>query len=1142
MSVFSSRKGFWALMVSQFQVAFSDNAYKFLLTFLMLSAVPDPELQNRYLSLITVLFAVPFLLFSMYGGYLADHFSKRLVVIGIKAVEILIIGIGATALAMGSLPLGLVTLFLLATHSAFYGPSKYGLLPELLPLKDLSWGNGILEMLTFVAIIGGTVAGSWMADTFQGRYLVPGAWLVGLAVVGWGVSWGISPVPAKAPESRFKWNFLADLIQVIRTTRQDRVLFLAVLGAVYFWFLGALLQMNIVHYGTHVLELSKTKVGLLNAAMAIGIGLGSLAAGSLSGHKIEYGLIPLGASGLTVFGGVMAWRGLEGIVPGTLVGPLIGLTLVGWAAGFFIVPVNAIIQHRPPDGEKGRVIAASNLLTFVGVTISAGVYYAMTSTWGFGWDPKTIFGAAAVITLVATVYVIWLLPDSLLRLVLWLATHTIYRIRIVGREHIPEKGGALFICNHMSFVDGLLLMASTDRRIRFIMEASMVDRPVARTLARLMGVIPISSQQGPRELIKSLRTASEAIRSGRVVCIFAEGQITRTGQLLPFRRGFQKIMKDVEAPVIPIHLDGVWGSIFSFEGGKFFFKWPKRIPFPVRVAFGSPLPPRVDPWRVRQAVQELGSEAAQDWVHELIPVHRAFVSTCRKRFRGFAFADFRVSRMRYGTALIKTVALGLLLKSKWKDQEMVGFLLPPSVTGALANFAALLAGKVPVNLNYTASNAILASCAKHCGIKTVITSKAFLEKVKLTVPGEAVFLEDLAGEAGVGTKVMALIAAFCFPVGLIERLLGRKKAASLQDTATIIFSSGSTGDPKGVVLTHLNVASNVKGLHQVFHLTGDDKILGILPFFHSFGFTGTLCLPAYTGIGVVFHPTPLDARVIGGLIRAYQVTFLLATPTFLQLYLRICPPEDFGSLQIVMTGAEKLPERLALSFEDRFGVRPLEGYGCTECAPVVSVNRPDFRSAGFRQVGAKRGSIGHPLPGVAVRIVDLETGEILPPSQSGLLKVKGPNVMAGYYLNEKKTQEVKQEGWYLTGDIAVLDEDGFLKITDRLSRFSKIGGEMVPHGKVEESLHEVMDRTEQTFVVTGVPDEKKGEKLVVLHTLALNEMEGCVEKLGSSGLPNLFIPKAKDFFHIDQIPILGTGKLDLRRVKDLALEFSRIST
>jgi acyl-[acyl-carrier-protein]-phospholipid O-acyltransferase/long-chain-fatty-acid--[acyl-carrier-protein] ligase len=537
-------------------------------------------------------------------------------------------------------------------------------------------------------------------------------------------------------------------------------------------------------------------------------------------------------------------------------------------------------------------------------------------------------------------------------------------------------------------------------------------------------------------------------------------------------------------------------------------------------------------------VQNLHTEAYRHHKKRLRTLHRSLINTAHHHPFRFAMGDKRRPRMKWGGALLASILLSRRLRSTWAGQEMVGILLPPSVPGALVNFAATLAGKIPVNLNYTSSNETLASCAAQCKLETVITTKLLLEKIPLQVPAKTVFLEEAAASPRLGEKIVALLLWF-LPGGLLERALSGGKTRTLDDLATVIFSSGSTGEPKGVMLTHYNIASNIEQVGQTFMLDRKDTLLGVLPFFHSFGFTVTLWLPAVLGVGVAYHPSPLDLAAISELVRDYRVTFLLATPTFLQAYMRRCSPEDFGSLQFVVVGAEKLPERVAVAFEDRFGIRPLEGYGATECSPVVAVNTRDFRAPGFRQVGAKRGHIGHPLPGISVRIVDPDTGEPTPIGTPGLLLVRGPNVMKGYLGRPEKTAEVLQDGWYVTGDIATEDEDGFLTITDRLSRFSKIGGEMVPHIKVEEKLHELAEVTEQKFVVTGVPDGKKGERLVVLHTLTPDELKATTDRLGESGLPNLWTPRPNQFFHVDELPHLGTGKLDLRRIREVATQFSQ---
>jgi len=596
-------------------------------------------------------------------------------------------------------------------------------------------------------------------------------------------------------------------------------------------------------------------------------------------------------------------------------------------------------------------------------------------------------------------------------------------------------------------------------------------------------------------------------------------------------------MKGVDAPIVPVNLDGVWGSIFSFERGRFLWKLPRTIPYPVTVSFGKPLPATATPFEVRRAVQELQTEAYSHRKRRLRTLHRSLIRTAHRHPFRFAMGDMRRPRMNWGSALLSAIFLARRLRAIWAGQEMVGILLPPSVPGALVNFAATLSGKVPVNLNYTSSDEALASCAAQCNLQTVITTKQLLDRIPLKVPGKTVLLEEVAANPGLGERIAALVFWF-LPGSWLERALSGQPARQLDDLATIIFSSGSTGDPKGVMLTHYNIASNIEQMGQTFMFDRRDALLGVLPFFHSFGFTVTLWLPPVLGVSVVYHPSPLDLAAISELVRDYRVTFLMATPTFLQAYMRRCSPEDFGSLEFVLVGAEKLPERVAVAFEDRFGIRPLEGYGATECSPVVAVNTKDFRAPGFRQVGAKRGSIGQPLPGISVRIVDPETQEPVSVGTPGLLVVRGPNVMLGYLGKPEKTKEVLRDGWYITGDIAAQDEDGFLTITDRLSRFSKIGGEMVPHVKIEERLHEIAGVTEQTFVVTGVPDEKKGERLVVLHLLKQEALKIVLQKLPEAGLPNLWLPRSNQFFFVEELPHLGTGKLDLRRVRELAVQFS----
>lgn len=723
------RLGFWSLIATQFQGAFNDNALKFLVIFLIIGNKLSPDEEELKVMVIGGLFALPFILFSMLGGYFADRYSKRTVTIWTKVFEIGAMFFAIAGFAYQNMTMAMVSVFLASTQGALFGPSKYGLLPELLPEKKLSWGNGVIELGTFLAAITGTVLGGYLSVVFAGRQYLSGMVFLACSAVGLVTSFGISKVPAADPEKAFRINFVGDLWAQCRLILRDRVLWLAVAGNTYFFFLAGLLQFAIVFYGRDILHVPATESGFLQASIAIGIGLGSLAAGYLSGGKIEYGLIPLGALGITTFGFLLA-------APGhTFVSTLLLLAALGFFGGFFIVPISALLQHRPEEQHRGGVLAAANLLSFIGIFAASGVFYLFKHTLHLG--PAAIFLWSSVLTLGALAYVLWLLPDSLVRLLLWIAAHTIYRLDLKGQENIPARGGALLTPNHSSWVDAVLLIAATDRPIRFLMFKGVYDIPVVKPFAKILKIIPIASDQGPREMIHSLREASEALKNGELVCIFPEGEITRIGQMLPFRRGFERIVKGIDVPIIPVNIDGIWGSIFSFSGGRFLWKWPRTIPYPVRMTFGAPLPSTATATDVRQAVQHLSVDAFQRRRRYMRPLTRSFLRVARQRPRQFAMADGRTAKLSFMDSLIKTVFLARRLRPLWADQKMVGILLPPSIPGALVNWAALLLGKVPINLNYTTSNEALASCARQCDLKTVVTSRAFLEKVPLQPPGKS---------------------------------------------------------------------------------------------------------------------------------------------------------------------------------------------------------------------------------------------------------------------------------------------------------------------------------------------------------------------------------------------------------------------
>ncbi|HET8562786.1 MAG TPA: AMP-binding protein, partial [Candidatus Binatia bacterium] len=513
-------------------------------------------------------------------------------------------------------------------------------------------------------------------------------------------------------------------------------------------------------------------------------------------------------------------------------------------------------------------------------------------------------------------------------------------------------------------------------------------------------------------------------------------------------------------------------------------------------------------------------------------LHTRFIRMAKRRWLSFCMADTTGAQLSYGKALIGGLLLARWIQKRCKKDSMVGVLLPASVGGALANIAILLAGKVPVNLNFTAGKDTMISAIQQCGIGTTMTSRVFLSKANLEELPGMIFLEDIRKSFGPLEKALTTLRALLVPSRYLElRYIRRNRP---EDLATVIFSSGSTGTPKGVMLSHHNIISNIEGISQVIQFTPNDRIMGVLPLFHSFGFTGTLWLPLLSGFGVVYHPNPMDAKTIGETIQKFKATLLISTSTFYAGYLRRCSAEEFATLRYVIAGAEKLREQIAQGYKEKYGLELLEGYGCTELSPVVSVNTPDVFNEQAKQVGHKPGTVGHPIPGVAVKVVDPESGEPLAYGQEGLLLAKGPNRMLGYLGQPELTKQAVRDGWYVTGDIASIDEDGFIRITDRLSRFSKIGGEMVPHVKVEECINEILGSPGS--VVTSIPDEQKGEKLVAFYTQKEIVSEDLWQKLNQSDLPKLWIPKRENLYWIESIPILGTGKVDLKKIKAMASE------
>ncbi|MEN6385916.1 MAG: acyl-[ACP]--phospholipid O-acyltransferase [Phycisphaerales bacterium] len=1111
---------------TQFLGALNDNIFK-LLVILFLIKLQGPQNAAKVTAIAGAIFVIPFLLFMAKAGKLADKHSKSKIVVWAKAAEIIIMTAGGIAFAIHSGIALYCVLFLMATQSAFFSPAKYGILPELVEHEKLTIANGKLEAMTYLAIVIGTALGPMLSQITGAKFAITSLGCIAIAAAGFVTSLQIKQTQAQNRQSESSMLFARDIWRTLKEISYDRNLILAVTASAYFLLIGGFIYSNLIPYGISHLGLSETQSAYLFVITALGIGIGSISAGKLSGRDVEFGIVPIGAVGLTLSS---IWLGFD---PSFYITVLL-VFVIGFCAGLYIVPINTFIQLRSPADKRGRILAASGFLGWIGVLLASGLIYFFDSFWKM--SASQMFMMLGLITAIPTIIAVIMLPDFLARFIAVLLTRFVYKIKIVGIENVPTDKGALLISNHVSYVDALLILATSQRRIRFVIEKKFYKKWWISPMVRLMKTIPISSTDPPRQIIESLHAARKALDDGYLVCIFAEGMMTRSGMMSGFKAGFERIMKGSTASIIPVYLGGVWGSTFSYYGGKMLAMLPKKIPYPVAIHFGKPLPAHSSANLVRQKVAELSCDFFNGLKSPKRSLCYHFIKAARKNWKSRCISDNTGKKLNFGQTLIASLILASKIKKITNTGEKIGIILPASVAAALSNLAIALIGRISVNLNFTSGSENITYAVNQCKIRNIITSRKFLEKYPMTFGSEnIIFLEDILNTITRKEKISAFLKARFLPI----HLLAPKMRQLGDELATVIFSSGSSGRPKGVMLSHHNILSNIESVRMVVMIRAEDNLCGILPFFHSFGYTCGFWLPIVSGVSVSFVPNPLDGVAVGKSVRENRSTVLFAPPTFLANYIRRTEAGDFANLRLVVGGAEKLKLQIADAFAEKFGIRPAEGFGATELSPVVSLNIPNITIGNVMQVGTKEGSVGNPIPGVAAKIVDIETRLPKEPSQEGLLMIKGPNIMLGYLNEPEKTKDAVSDGWYNTGDIARIDKDGFITITDRLARFSKIAGEMVPHGAIEQVLFDALDSPQQLVAVTSVADDKKGEELIVFYLPQAGSSEKLYDIIAKSSLPNIAKPRKENFIEIEALPVLGSGKINFGKLKELAAFYKK---
>lgn len=1109
----------------------NDNVFKLIMVYALIawnaSGIESGATSRaEILAKVGLTFALPFLLIVPIAGNFADKFSKRSMIVKLKAFEFLIMAFGISSLYFGSSTMLYITMFLMSSQSAFFGPCKLGIIPEMVDAERLSKANGSIQLFTFLAIISGTVLAPELSLLTNENFSLAASVCLIIAALGFAASTQISHTPAH-PDRHLSLNGFGSVFKTLLEIRKDGFLTLAVLALAVFSLAAAFTQLNVLDFGAQHLGLSEEESTRLFLLTAIGIGVGSTTAGWLSGRAIEFGIVPIGAGLMSLSLGILGT-----LAEGNVLLSAIGMSLLGFSAGLFIVPLEAFIQYRSPADRTGAIQAANSFMSWCGILLASGLIYLNASVFDGTAQNGFFVLSGGILTL--ALFSLCVLPDFFVKFVLMLVTRFCYRFRVRGLDNLPAYEPALLVCNHVSLMDAVLIVTSQQRRVRMLMSREYYDNSgwLTKRVVELAKVILIHGQDNPKKLLKSLKTARTALDEGYLVCIFAEGHITRTGMLRPFKQGFERIVKGTDYPIIPVYIGGAWGSVSSFQQGMPKIRLSKDFRYPVSVHFGTPLPSTSTAFEVQQAVSELSVESFELVKEDRKSLGHEFIDSARRNWNKLATVDSTGRELKFGELLIASLILRDRIRTHTtKSEHSIGILLPTGTASSMANIATILDRRISVNLNYTAPPASVGSAQAQCEIRTVLTSRKFLDVLpELPLAENVLYLEDLMKDISSAEKLRTFLKARIRPARI---LLGGTRIQP-DDVATILFSSGSTAEPKGVMLSHHNLLSNIESFRSVVSPKREDVMLATLPFFHSFGYTVTLWFPLISGITTACHTNPLEGEAIGKLAEKYKASILLTTPSFLLAYTRKIKPEQFAYLQHVFTGAEKLQPRIAAMFEKRFNVQPLEGYGATELSPVCALSLPNVDIDNLEETGNREDRLGRALPGMAMKIVHPETGDTLDAGEEGLIYIKGPNVMVGYLKKPELTESVLHDGWYDTGDIGLMDTDGFFAITGRLSRFSKLAGEMISHGAIEKALQETLKLGPDALAVVAIDDERKGEKLCVLHTSTDLSEDSIREMLKALDIPNLWKPNPKDWKLVEALPLLGTGKLNYRAMKEEA--------
>ncbi|MBR7130978.1 MAG: AMP-binding protein [Lentisphaeria bacterium] len=1095
---------------------------------------PIIDTQAYNVLLVAFLYTLPWLCSSALSKYLLTKYSSRGVIVHSKLAEL-----GVAFLAMllstvtgqtGYIPLFAVAVMLGLSYS-IYRPALKTYAAVMLSRQQTAGFAAAVECGNFLAIVLGTVTAAAMFYHDVPVYYAV-MLLFPMALLGLTSSFSLSPVYAPAVTGKYQEPFPLSPPAGLKKQQRYRELIFTGFGECYIFASIVLIPAMAIEFCS---EYFNSGTALVPQYVFMGIPLIGAAAGVISSGKrskgnIEIGLVPAGVllMGATILGMAFLPQLNDLQFNKSILAVL--LLLFGFAAGSILVPLQSYQTYFIKKELAPAFFSWYYLLFSTGILLAEAAIFLI---YFFNISIFAVMLTIFLLTMVTAATIFALMPQFLLRMLIRVLLAFFYRLKIFHGERLPETGPALLISNRASFVDMLFISACTSRPIRFMMHEHYFRTPILHSLYKSVGFLEVPSKR-PKQLKQLIENTRQLLKNGELICVFPEDDITRNGTMSTFRNGVGNLVPpDDDIPVIPMRIGMTWGSIFSCSNaGKFKLQLPTLRRHPASVTIGNPIKPDTSAYEMRIIISELAAETELVPDRDDYPLHTRFVRFVKRNISGSIIMQCESGkwiRPNNFMLMLRTALFSRYLRKNVvaNDEEYVGIMLPNSIDMAMCMLAIQMCDRTPAVLNYTASaEAIKVSIAK-ANLRHIFTSRKFVEKLNIPVIPQMIFLEDIRKTASWISFARYFIAMLLLPANEIMRQLSPGSWNDVEKVGTVIFSSGSTGIPKGVMLTHHNIISDVLSISNSLSWKKSDSVVGNLPLFHSFGMAVCFWMPIVTGTKTVLIPNALDAASVAEAMRKEQLTVLCATPGFLQIYMRRCVPEDFHSLRIVITGAEKLRQDVAEKFRNMTGIVITEGYGCTELSPVVSINLSDSVSKLGSHVVVP-GSIGPPLIGICAKVVDPSTFELMPEDTDGLLIVTGAVVMKGYLGEPEKTKEVIRDNWYITGDMARMSRNGFITLTGRLSRFSKIAGEMVPHELVEREINNIVKPDDRIIAVCGTSDPVKGEKLIVFYSdRELIAPESIIKSLRANEIPNLWIPKQENFIYTDKIPVLGSGKLDL---------------